>query len=69
MISISTVIADASMKAKKKKLTYEVLTTSEMQWVKCVKAAPQPSGWLNFELRDGTVGLARPDHWRIKSYN
>jgi hypothetical protein len=40
-------------------------------WIKCRVAVeahkatrPQPSGWLHYELEDGTVGLAQPKNWR-----
>lgn len=35
-------------------------------WETCRKAAPQKPGWLHYELRDGTIGLAYGDKWRIK---
>lgn len=35
-------------------------------WRTCLRAAPVKNGWLHYELRDGTNGLARPGKWRIK---
>ena len=29
-----------------------------------VKAEEHPHGWLHYELRDGTNGLAQPKNWR-----
>ena len=43
---------------------YEV--KSGDQWVACKKAATVKNGWLHYELRDGTNGLARPERWRVK---
>lgn len=59
------------MKEPKKK--YQVWTfkddepgSREKGWVTCKKADPQPSGWLHYELSDGTNGLAMPERWREK---
>lgn len=41
---------------------FEVLSVGA--WYPCKIAAPQPSGWLHYELRDHTNGLARPGTWR-----
>jgi len=35
-------------------------------WQTCLRGAVQPSGWLHYELRDGTNGLCRPGQWREK---
>ena len=50
----------------KKKRRYQVRCWAihVWAWVPCTKAEPQPSGWLHYELADGTVGLARPGTWR-----
>lgn len=47
---------------KKKQTIYEVYVGRE--WYRCRKADPQPSGWLHYELRDGTIGLVPPKKWR-----
>ena len=46
-----------------KKPKYEVREGSE--WYRCKKGEPQSSGWLHFELSDGTIGLAQPKNWRV----
>jgi hypothetical protein len=33
-------------------------------WEHPTKAAEQSSGWLHYELKDGTIGLAQPKNWR-----
>ena len=33
------------------------------RWVKCKTATPCEQGWLEYELRDSTVGLAQPEKW------
>jgi hypothetical protein len=44
------------------KQQYEV--ANGLDWLLCKIAEEQPSGWLHYELRDGTIGLARPGRWR-----
>lgn len=46
-----------------KKPKYQVLIAGE--WCKCRKAVVMPSGWLHYELSDGTVGLAPPKNWKV----
>lgn len=47
-----------------KPTTYEVRVGTT--WVKCKKARLQPrSGWLHYELHDGTVGLSKPGSFRV----
>lgn len=46
-----------------KKPKYQVLIAGE--WCKCRKAVAMPSGWLHYELYDGTVGLAQPKNWKV----
>lgn len=41
----------------------EVLIAKE--WHRCKRAVKQPSGWLHYELADGTNGLAQPKNWRV----
>ena len=48
-----------------KSVKYEVYI-SNGEWEQCKKAVPEPSGWLHYELKDGTIGLARPENWRRK---
>lgn len=36
------------------------------EWQTPLKAQRQPSGWLHYELRDSTNGLAQPQNWRYK---
>jgi hypothetical protein len=43
---------------------YEILENGI--WKPCKIAKPQPSGWLHYELVDGTNGLKRPGTWRQK---
>jgi hypothetical protein len=31
---------------------------------KIKRAEEQGNGWLHYELRDGTIGLARPGTWK-----
>jgi len=52
---------------KPKKPKFEVCIGKE--WCKCRKAVAMPSGWLHYELYDGTVGLAQPKNWRFKDDN
>lgn len=50
-------------------MKYQVLESDfhpEGPWTTCTKADPQLSGWLHYELRDGTNGLKRPGTWRVK---
>lgn len=49
----------------KKREKYEVFYRGIGEWLKCKAAVPQPSGWLHYELWDGTNGLARPGAWRV----
>ncbi len=35
-------------------------------WITAAKAVPVKKGWLHYQLRDGTNGLAQPKNWRIK---
>jgi len=35
-------------------------------WVTVKKFEVQESGWLHYELFDGTIGLAAPKNWRAK---
>jgi len=46
------------------KTKYQVHTTKGV-WLTC-KVAQPTSGWLHYELDDGTIGLARPGKWREK---
>ena len=46
------------------KTKYQV-HTSKGVWLTC-KVAQPTSGWLHYELDDGTIGLARPRKWREK---
>lgn len=47
---------------------YEVRFGSDIapQWILAKKAAHMKRGWLHYELRDGTIGLAKPGTWRVK---
>lgn len=36
-------------------------------WYTCKVATVQESGWLHYELYDGTIGLKRPGTWRVKA--
>jgi hypothetical protein len=36
------------------------------EWYDVKKGAKQRSGWLDYELHDGTRGLARPGKWFTK---
>jgi hypothetical protein len=47
---------------------YQVSSTfnGETVWEPCKKAVVQSSGWLHYELEDGTNGLARPGRWQEK---
>jgi hypothetical protein len=47
---------------KRVKPKYEVLIAAE--WCRCASAQVQPSKWLDYALRDGTVGLAPSNKWR-----
>lgn len=33
-------------------------------WIAVMRSEKQPSGWLHYELQDGTIGLAQPKNWR-----
>lgn len=46
----------------KKRLRYQIMLCGE--WIACSHAVELPKGWLDYRLRDGTVGLARPGRWR-----
>ena len=37
------------------------------EWITCKvsKTSGLEEGWLHYELRDGTNGLARPGTWRV----
>ena len=35
-------------------------------WIIARKAKELPSGWLHYELKDGTIGLMRPGKWKYK---
>ena len=49
-------------KAQKKRKFYLINhVTGELAKVKV--GEPQSSGWLHYELRDGTNGLAKPGKW------
>jgi hypothetical protein len=39
-------------------------STKPDEYITCSKAEEQPHGWLHYELRDGTNGLAQPKNWR-----
>ena len=58
---LSYQIRKINMKTKQK-TKYEVLVVNE--WIRCKKAAVQPSGWLHYELKDGTIGLTPAKKWR-----
>lgn len=47
---------------KKPKSFYEILDGGK--WIKVKKAQEQSSGWLHYELKDGTIGLAPKKKWR-----
>ena len=43
---------------------YEIKDGNE--WIKCLRAQEDwRKGWLRYELKDGTNGLARPGTWRV----
>lgn len=44
-----------------KKGHYYVFCAGE--WLKCTKAKALESGWLEYELADGTAGLTQPRKW------
>lgn len=46
-----------------KRQRYEVMVVDK--WHIARHGTPQPSGWLEYELRDGTVGLCPPSKWRL----
>ena len=46
------------------KVKYEIKLAGE--WIKVKKARKLATGWLHYELSDGTVGLMRPGLWRLK---
>ena len=48
-----------------KKTKYEIFTRHS-GWIMTKVASEQKNGWLHYELRDGTNGLARPGTWRTK---
>jgi hypothetical protein len=50
------------MKESSTKSVYQVRDGED--WLTCLKAVEQSSGWLHYELRDGTNGLAQPKNWR-----
>jgi len=35
------------------------------KWETVKKASIALKGWLHYELRDGTIGLAQPKNWRF----
>ena len=39
-------------------------STKPDEYITAVKAEEQHHGWLHYELRDGTNGLAQPKNWR-----
>lgn len=40
------------------------------EWIKCTKANPLRSGWLEYELKDGTAGLTKKWAFGVKgSFN
>ena len=55
------VLEDTEMKRTK----YEVEIGKE--WCKCTRATETGTGWLHYELSDGTIGLKRPGTWRVKA--
>ena len=48
-----------------KRTKYEVEIGKE--WCKCTRATETGTGWLHYELSDGTIGLKRPGTWRVKA--
>jgi hypothetical protein len=49
---------------------YEIYVGTEKGvklWERPVKAVELPSGWLHYELKDGTNGMAQPKNWRHES--
>jgi len=49
---------------KDKKIRYQIQDGES--FINCKRAEPQPSGWLHYELTDGTNGLKRPGTWRVR---
>jgi len=47
----------------KGQIKYQIRIADD-EWETAKKAEEQPSGWLHYELRDGTNGLAQPKNWR-----
>jgi hypothetical protein len=47
------------------KTIYQI-RVNEDQWQNVLKGVVQANGWLHYELRDGTVGLASPKNWRSR---
>lgn len=50
-------------------IKYEILDSDyhqEGQYIPCSKAEVTSNGWLHYELSDGTIGLKRPNTWRVK---
>jgi len=47
---------------------YEVLVPGDLrgtkEWIKCKIAREVNQGFLHYELKDGTNGLAKPGTWR-----
>ena len=39
-------------------------STKPDEYITAVQAEEHPHGWLHYELRDGTNGLAQPKNWR-----
>ena len=52
----------------RKRIKYEIRVGAkpEIRWIPVKAADEQDTGWLHYELRDGTNGLARPGTWRVK---
>ncbi len=49
----------------RKRIYYQI--REGKMWRTCTTAEPQPpSGWLHYELWDGTIGLAPPNKWRVR---
>ena len=51
---------------KDKKIRYQIQDSDTATFINCKRAEPQPSGWLHYELADGTNGLRRPGKWRVR---
>ena len=43
---------------------FEVVVNVMAGWKRCKTAKLLATGWLEYELEDGSTGSAKPKHWR-----